>query len=380
MLIGAYAENRCQDSDLYYPIRIGDTYNSRYQVVAKLGYGSQATVWLCHDTAQSRYLALKVYMSAWARRSIRRELAVSKYLKSIEWDHPGKGMIRTVEDHFQIEHRGATHDCLVFRPAGIRYTDYRNRMPSGVFPSLSLLQQTLRELLTALDFLHQAQVTHGDLSPNKLLMGVKDQDVFANLEATERENPAPRKYGLDRVVYSTCNMPLTEGIPVLNDLGQARIGPFHTGDDVMPDVNRAPEVILGAGWGPPIDMWSVGLMVWNLFEGKRLFHALNTTGQVDDESHIAEMVGLLGPPPDELLERSPKCDEYWDRDCRWIASSPIPTQTLESREVRLTSPSAKHLLLGFARRVLQWLPESRATAKELLEDPFITTRLGVDDK
>lgn len=33
----------------FYPVRIGEVFNHRYQVVGKLGYGSSATVWLCRD-------------------------------------------------------------------------------------------------------------------------------------------------------------------------------------------------------------------------------------------------------------------------------------------------------------------------------------------
>lgn len=33
----------------YYPMRIGDVIHDRYQVVAKLGYGTTSTVWLAHD-------------------------------------------------------------------------------------------------------------------------------------------------------------------------------------------------------------------------------------------------------------------------------------------------------------------------------------------
>jgi len=33
----------------FYPVRISETFKSRYRVVGKLGYGSYATVWLCRD-------------------------------------------------------------------------------------------------------------------------------------------------------------------------------------------------------------------------------------------------------------------------------------------------------------------------------------------
>nr|XP_020468161.1 SRSF protein kinase 3-like [Monopterus albus] len=33
----------------YHPVQIGDTFNRRYQVVSKLGWGYFSTVWLCLD-------------------------------------------------------------------------------------------------------------------------------------------------------------------------------------------------------------------------------------------------------------------------------------------------------------------------------------------
>lgn len=36
-------------SENFYPVRLGDVFNSKYQVVAKLGFGTASTVWLCRD-------------------------------------------------------------------------------------------------------------------------------------------------------------------------------------------------------------------------------------------------------------------------------------------------------------------------------------------
>jgi len=33
----------------FYPVRLGEVFKSRYQVVAKLGFGTSSTVWLCRD-------------------------------------------------------------------------------------------------------------------------------------------------------------------------------------------------------------------------------------------------------------------------------------------------------------------------------------------
>lgn len=43
-------------SEEFYPVKIGETFKSRYQVVGKLGYGAHSTVWLCRDL---RYAAMR---------------------------------------------------------------------------------------------------------------------------------------------------------------------------------------------------------------------------------------------------------------------------------------------------------------------------------
>lgn len=54
----------------------------------------------------------------------------------------------------------------------------------------------------------------------------------------------------------------------------------------------------------------------------------------------------------------------------WIAPTPIPNQTLESREKRLEGEDKK-LLLALARKILRWLPEERPSAQGLFDDPFL---------
>lgn len=36
-------------AERYYPVRIGQVFQERYQIVGKLGFGGGSTVWLCHD-------------------------------------------------------------------------------------------------------------------------------------------------------------------------------------------------------------------------------------------------------------------------------------------------------------------------------------------
>lgn len=67
-------------------------------------------------------------------------------------------------------------------------------------------------------------------------------------------------------MYESRPLPPSFGDPVLCDFSEARFGNEDHYDDVMPDIYRAPEIILGMKWDNKIDIWNVGVMV-----GNRLF-------------------------------------------------------------------------------------------------------------
>merc|ERR1719146_625013 len=49
----------------YHAVTIGEIYNQRYKVLAKLGWGHFSTVWLCQDLSNvGVYVAMKVQKSA----------------------------------------------------------------------------------------------------------------------------------------------------------------------------------------------------------------------------------------------------------------------------------------------------------------------------
>lgn len=43
---------------MFYPVTIGEVFEERYRVVAKLGWGAHSTIWLCHDLQYVLYLLL----------------------------------------------------------------------------------------------------------------------------------------------------------------------------------------------------------------------------------------------------------------------------------------------------------------------------------
>lgn len=55
---------------------------------------------------------------------------------------------------------------------------------------------------------------------------------------------------------------------------------------------RAPEVILGVGYGPNVDVWSIGCIFAELIKGRVLFPG---TDHIDQWTKIVEIVGTPGP-------------------------------------------------------------------------------------
>ncbi|KAK2751712.1 hypothetical protein FQN54_008935 [Arachnomyces sp. PD_36] len=375
----------------FYPARIGEIFKHRYQIVGKLGYGSSATSRDC------RYVALKIHT---ASKTVTREIEIYNHLKNIQSDHVGRSCLRPLIEVFQAQspdgHRA--HTCLVHPPLGISLDQLTSLLPDRVMSSV-MVRTAVRHILAALDFLHtEAGIIHTDLQPSNILLGIKDDLILSKFEQAEFEAPVPRKTRGDHTIYLSRPLPISFGTPVLCDLGEARVGTHQQHGDIMPDVYRAPEVILDMAWDYKVDIWNVGMLIWDLFEPHHLFKARNPDRKLDDGYHLAEMQAVLGCPPPEFLTRSGRGLQFWDNhglynfhsSCplpsrykvtsindyvisvsgKWKEASPIPGHNLESLEERLQG-GEKDDFLRFLRRMLSWQPEERATAKELLFDPWL---------
>ncbi|EEP81772.1 predicted protein [Uncinocarpus reesii 1704] len=98
----------------------------------------------------------------------------------------------------------------------------------------------------------------------------------------------------------------------------------------MPDIYKAPEVILHMKWDYKVDVWSFGMMVWHMVTGSPLFNGRSPDNTFqDDRVHLAEMTAIMGPPPAELIKRSGMSRAVWNDDGSWKGVVPLPEITLE---------------------------------------------------
>ncbi|KAH8201881.1 hypothetical protein TruAng_003968 [Truncatella angustata] len=114
--------------------------------------------------------------------------------------------------------------------------------------------QTIRQVLTAVDYLHRNNVVHRDLKPENLLYLSRSPDSDL----------------------------------VLADFGIAKM--LDTKDEVLTTMAgsfgyAAPEVMLKKGHGKPVDMWSMGVITYTLLCGYSPFRSENLQDLIDECSN-----------------------------------------------------------------------------------------------
>lgn len=94
-----------------------------------------------------------------------------------------------------------------------------------------------------------------------MLLGIHDTSVFGKFEQISIQDPVPRKELEDRTIYLSQRMPLTNAEASITDFSEARFGDTKHSGRIMPNVYRAPEVILEMPWDFAVDIWGFGITV-----------------------------------------------------------------------------------------------------------------------
>ena len=88
----------------------------------------------------------------------------------------------------------------------------------------------------------------------------------------------------------------------------------HFTEDIQTRQYRSLEVLIGAGYGSPADIWSTACMAFELATGDFLFDPHSGEGYTRDEDHLAHISELLGTIPHSVLTRGSMSREFFHRN------------------------------------------------------------------
>ncbi|KAK0384662.1 hypothetical protein NLU13_8748 [Sarocladium strictum] len=376
------------DPESYYPARIGEIIHNKYRLISKLGWGTGSTVWLAGIVSRwpwknQRYVALKITnCSPAVQTAARKEIEISKHVCSMWTTHPGQQYVRKKLDSFEVESSGRTHLCMALEP--LRQPLWmlgRQTSPSGLIQP-HILKALLPGILECLDFLHtECHVIHTDLKGDHFMLPFEDLTVLNDYVREQEAHPAPFEERRGRPVYHSRpdfgRLRKGVGFVKLTDFGLSVRGDasrkyYH---DIQPLEYTAPEVMLQAGWSYSADIWNLGLVLWELLGETNLLDGRSPENyNFSYLTRFAQMIRLLGPPPASILAQAD--EEVYSRlyNNQGVFRYPdlIPSEAFNfSRKTTFLDGEEKALFIQFARRMLTWAPEERATARELLDDPWL---------
>ncbi|CAG9945608.1 unnamed protein product [Clonostachys rosea f. rosea IK726] len=365
------------------PTHPGEILNGKFKTISKLGFGGGSTVWLAEN--------LKF---------------IQKIIADAKRPHDGLDFIRTPIDEFHLEGPEGTHLCLVYVP--MRETLFRlqkrferERIAPPLFKFYTYC------LLHALDYLHtECHLIHTDIKDENIMVTLENDTLLTEYVNYQTSVPQSRHIRSEdgRVTYlSQAEFGPLQGKRLLPELADFNLcfpgldnGHGHL-SSIQSHRFRAPEVLLGCPWSYSADIWNFGLLMWNLLESISLFgRPAGEDGEYDAHVHLAQMVSLLGDPPEEVIQRErisrthhlerpvmnlrgKECktmNEYWggpffDDDGQILRKDLLTERIKLADMVTEMAGDEKEMFLDFASCMLQWLPEKRKTAKELLEHPLL---------
>jgi len=157
------------------------------------------------------------------------------------------------------------------------------------------------------------------------------------------------------------------------DLGNACWVHHHFTEDIQTRQYRSLEVLLGAGYGTPADIWSTACMAFELATGDYLFEPHSGEDYSRDEDHLAHIIELAGHIPRNIAMSGKYSKEYFRKtgELRHITKlKPWPLYDVLTEKYEWDPAQAK-AFSDWLVPMLAFDPAERATAMECIQHPFL---------
>ncbi|XP_040894609.1 SRSF protein kinase 2 isoform X2 [Toxotes jaculatrix] len=159
------------------------------------------------------------------------------------------------------------------------------------------------------------------------------------------------------------------------DLGNACWVHKHFTEDIQTRQYRSIEVLIGAGYSTPADIWSTACMAFELATGDYLFEPHSGEDYSRDEDHIALIMELLGKVPRKVVAAGKYSREFFSKkgELRHITKlKPWSLFDVLVEKYGWSQEDADHFT-RFLLPMLEMVPEKRASAGECLNHPWLNS-------
>ncbi|OTB19748.1 hypothetical protein K445DRAFT_53149 [Daldinia sp. EC12] len=148
----------------YHPIHFNDDLgpNERFNVIHKLGWSINSTVWLCFDKKSRYYRSVKV-MTAEESKEDCPELRIMKALGDISSGELEDNYIIIPREHFWIQGPNGRHLCLVSDLLGPSLF-WNSPLGTGIHTP-EILTDLSFQVSKGLQYLHKKGICHGGRHP-----------------------------------------------------------------------------------------------------------------------------------------------------------------------------------------------------------------------
>uniref|UniRef100_A0A8C4IRC0 non-specific serine/threonine protein kinase n=1 Tax=Dicentrarchus labrax TaxID=13489 RepID=A0A8C4IRC0_DICLA len=159
------------------------------------------------------------------------------------------------------------------------------------------------------------------------------------------------------------------------DLGNACWVNKHFTEDIQTCQYRSVEVLIGADYDTPADIWSTACMAFELATGDYLFDPQAGATFSREEDHIAHIIELLGTLPSQFALSGRNAKQYFNHKGQLRHISKLkPWSLFEILLDKYEWPRDEAgQFSSFLLTMLELLPEQRATAAQCLKHPWITS-------
>ncbi|XP_072928926.1 SRSF protein kinase 3 isoform X3 [Hemitrygon akajei] len=369
----------------YHPVKLGDIFNGRYQVMRKLGWGFYSTVWLCLDLLKNKCVAVKVAKSGSGfTEAAQDEIEI---LRCVRWKYskdPDKERIVQLLDEFIIIGLNGVHVCLVTELLGNHLYHWIIKSNWQGLP-MPCVKKIIRQVLQGLNYLHtKCKILHTDIKPDNILLCL-NQQYLNQIAVSMQPGTGKDAQSLTGEINTEHSLPnpldpkYAEEISVkIVDLGSGCWTFKHVTEKIQTRPYRALEVILGAGYGPPADIWSTACVAFELATGEYLFDPRPGKTFSEDEDHIAHIIELLGRIPLKCAFSGKYSKDFFNlkgelRHIKTLRPWGLYDVLIEKYDFPLADAA---MFSDFLHQMLCFIPEKRAPAEHCLQHPWLNTEVS----